>query len=76
MSGVRGRAGRVPAALDEIAAAHDVPVAMVALARLAAQPTVVAPIASARTVELPALTGVGELTLSDTGVGRLTRASD
>jgi aryl-alcohol dehydrogenase-like predicted oxidoreductase len=70
----RGR--RVLDALDEIAAAHDVPVATVALAWLAAQPTVVAPIASARTVEqLPALIGVGELTLTEAEVGRLTEAS-
>jgi len=38
-------------ALDSVAAAHDVTVAAVALAWLRAQPTVVAPIASARTVE-------------------------
>ncbi|MET9526503.1 aldo/keto reductase [Streptomyces coeruleorubidus] len=70
----RGR--RVLDALDEIAAAHDVPVATVALAWLAAQPTVVAPIASARTVEqLPALIGVGELTLTEAELGRLTEAS-
>ncbi|WP_086561663.1 aldo/keto reductase [Streptomyces africanus] len=70
----RGR--RVLDALDEISAAHDVPAATVALAWLAAQPTVVAPIASARTVEqLPALLGVGELTLTDAEVGRLTEAS-
>ncbi|MEU0249423.1 aldo/keto reductase [Streptomyces sp. NPDC006235] len=70
----RGR--RVLDALDGIAAAHDVPVATVALAWLAAQPTVVAPIASARTVEqLPALIGVGELTLTEAEVGRLTEAS-
>jgi aryl-alcohol dehydrogenase-like predicted oxidoreductase len=37
--------------LDEISAAHGVPVAAVSLAWLAAQPTVAAPIASARTVE-------------------------
>jgi aryl-alcohol dehydrogenase (NADP+) len=37
--------------LDEVAAAHRVPVAAVSLAWLAAQPTVAAPIASARTVE-------------------------
>ncbi len=54
----RGR--RVLAALDEVAAAHDVSLAAVALAWLAAQPTVAAPIASARTTEqltglLPAL---------------------
>ncbi|MER7408201.1 aldo/keto reductase [Streptomyces sp. NPDC000070] len=71
----RGR--RVLDALDEIAAAHDVPVATVALAWLAAQPTVAAPIASARTVEqLPALVGVGELTLTEAEIGRLTEASE
>ncbi|MGW2171067.1 aldo/keto reductase [Streptomyces sp. NPDC001705] len=70
----RGR--RVLAALDEIAGAHDAPVATVALAWLAAQPTVAAPIASARTVEqLPALLGVAELSLADDEVARLTRAS-
>jgi aryl-alcohol dehydrogenase (NADP+) len=37
--------------LDEIAADRDVPVAAVALAWLAAQPTVVAPVASARSPE-------------------------
>jgi aryl-alcohol dehydrogenase-like predicted oxidoreductase len=47
--------------LDEIAAGHQVPVASVALAWLTGQPTVTAPIASARTPEqlealLPALT--------------------
>ncbi|MZE67849.1 aldo/keto reductase, partial [Streptomyces sp. SID5789] len=43
---------------------------------LAAQPTVAAPIASARTVEqLPALLGVAELSLTDDEVARLTRAS-
>ncbi len=55
----RGRA--VLAGLDEIAAGHEVPVSAVALAWLAAQPTVTAPIASARSTEqlagqLPALT--------------------
>ncbi|TCK20387.1 aldo/keto reductase [Pseudonocardia endophytica] len=45
----RGRS--VLAGLDEIAAGHEVPVPAVALAWLAAQPTVTAPIASARTVE-------------------------
>ncbi len=45
------RGGRVLAALDEIAEAHEAEVATVALAWLAAQPTVAAPIASARTVE-------------------------
>jgi aryl-alcohol dehydrogenase-like predicted oxidoreductase len=42
---------RTLAALDGIAAAHDVAVAAVALAWLADQPTVTAPIASARTPE-------------------------
>ncbi|MER6423205.1 aldo/keto reductase [Streptomyces sp. NPDC001137] len=70
------RGQRVLTALDEIAQAHDAPVATVALAWLAAQPTVAAPIASARTVEqLPALLAVGELTLTDTEVARLTEAS-
>ncbi|MFD5217516.1 aldo/keto reductase [Streptomyces tendae] len=70
----RGR--RVLAVLDEIAAAHEAPVATVALAWLAARPTVAAPIASARTVEqLPALLGVAELRLTEDEVGRLTQAS-
>ncbi|MCX4973295.1 aldo/keto reductase [Streptomyces sp. NBC_00620] len=67
---------RVLAALDEAAQAHDVPVATVALAWLAAQPTVAAPIASARVVEqLPALVGVADLVLTDAELGRLTEAS-
>ena len=45
------RGVRVLAALDGIAKAHDTPVAAVSLAWLLAQPTVVAPIASARTVD-------------------------
>ncbi|MES5825131.1 aldo/keto reductase [Streptomyces sp. RG80] len=70
----RGRA--VLAALDDIAEAHRVPVATVALAWLAAQPTVAAPIASARTVEqLPALVKVAEVRLTDDEVTRLTEAS-
>ncbi|MFJ6743190.1 aldo/keto reductase [Streptomyces sp. NPDC091279] len=70
----RGR--RVLTALDEIAAAHDAEVATVALAWLAAQPTVAAPIASARTVEqLPALLAVAELTLTEGELRRLTEAS-
>ncbi|MFF5252249.1 aldo/keto reductase [Streptomyces leeuwenhoekii] len=70
------RGQRVLTALDEIAQAHDAPVATVALAWLAAQPTVAAPIASARTVEqLPALLGVAELTLTPEELDRLTQAS-
>jgi aryl-alcohol dehydrogenase (NADP+) len=45
------RGFRVLAALDEVAAARDVPVTAVSIAWLAAQPTVTAPLASARTVE-------------------------
>jgi aryl-alcohol dehydrogenase (NADP+) len=45
------RGSRVLAALDEVAAAHDAPVTAVSIAWLAAQPTVTAPLASARTVE-------------------------
>ncbi|MGW1268545.1 aldo/keto reductase [Streptomyces sp. NPDC002491] len=70
----RGRS--VLTALDEIARAHDTQVATVALAWLAAQPTVAAPIASARTVEqLPALLGVADLELTEAEVARLTQAS-
>ena len=55
------RAPGVLAVLDEIAAGHETTQAAIALAWLAAQPTVTAPIASARTVEqlagiLPMLT--------------------
>ncbi|MFJ9743093.1 aldo/keto reductase [Streptomyces sp. NPDC101166] len=70
----RGR--RVLVALDEVARAHDAEVATVALAWLAAQPTVAAPIASARTVDqLPALLAVGGLELTEAEVARLTEAS-
>ncbi|WP_329252947.1 aldo/keto reductase [Streptomyces sp. NBC_01478] len=70
----RGR--KVLTALDEVARAHDAPVATVALAWLAARPTVAAPIASARTVDqLPALLAVAELELTDTEIAKLTDAS-
>ncbi|MFF4350676.1 aldo/keto reductase [Streptomyces sp. NPDC001530] len=70
----RGR--KVLAALDEVAQAHDAPIATVALAWLAAQPTVAAPIASARTVEqLPALLGVADLALTAAELTKLTEAS-
>ncbi|MFE7318077.1 aldo/keto reductase [Streptomyces sp. NPDC057555] len=70
----RGR--RVLAALDTVAAAHGAEPSTVALAWLAAQPTVAAPIASARTVaQLPALLAVDELTLTDAEVALLTEAS-
>ncbi|MGW7170923.1 aldo/keto reductase [Streptomyces sp. NPDC054884] len=70
----RGRS--VLAALDEIARANDAQPATVALAWLAAQPTVAAPIASARTVEqLPALLAVADLELTEAEITRLTQAS-
>ncbi|MCE3030630.1 aldo/keto reductase [Streptomyces sp. CMSTAAHL-2] len=70
------RGQKVLAALDEIAAAHDAAHATVALAWLAAQPTVTAPIASARALEqLPPLLAVGDLKLTDDELKRLTDAS-
>jgi aryl-alcohol dehydrogenase-like predicted oxidoreductase len=72
-----GRGQKVLTALDEVARAHDAEVATVALAWLAAQPTVLAPIASARTVEqLPALLKVAELRLTDEELQKLTEASE
>jgi aryl-alcohol dehydrogenase-like predicted oxidoreductase len=70
----RGRA--VLAVLDEIAAGHEVPVPAVALAWLAAQPTVAAPIASARTPEqLADLLPVLDLELTDDEVRLLSQVS-
>src|SRR6202035_2402193 len=67
---------KVLATLDEIASAHNAAIATVALAWLAAQPTVVAPIASARTTEqLPELLSVSEVRLSDAELSRLNEAS-
>ncbi len=63
-------------ALDEIAAAHDAPVAAVALAWLLAQPTVLAPIASATSTEqLAQLLACAELELSPAALDRLSAAS-
>ncbi|OAR23941.1 alcohol dehydrogenase [Streptomyces sp. ERV7] len=70
------RGTKVLAALDRIAAAHEAEPASIALAWLAAQPTVVAPIASARTVEqLPALLAVADLELTDAELSELKTAS-
>jgi aryl-alcohol dehydrogenase-like predicted oxidoreductase len=67
---------RVLAALDEVASTHNAAVATIALAWLAAQPTVIAPIASARTTEqLPDLLSVSEVRLSDLEIRRLNEAS-
>jgi len=66
----------VLAALDDVAATHGVPVAAVALAWLAAQPTVVAPLASARSVDqLAELLPTLSLTLTDAEVAELSAAS-
>ncbi|MFT2019569.1 aldo/keto reductase [Streptomyces sp. 796.1] len=74
LTGERGP--RVLAALDEVAAAHRVEVSTVALAWLAAQPTVVAPIASARTPEqLPPLLAVADLELTPAELAALDEAS-
>ncbi|HEV7183001.1 MAG TPA: aldo/keto reductase [Leifsonia sp.] len=71
----RGRA--VLAALDDVAAAHSASVASVALAWLAAQPTVVAPIASARTLDqLPDLLASVSLELTPAELEALADASE
>jgi aryl-alcohol dehydrogenase-like predicted oxidoreductase len=70
------RGDRVLTALDEVAGAHGVPVAAVALRWLADQETVVAPLASARTVEqLADLLHMQDLVLTDEQRQRLTDAS-
>ncbi|MER6160565.1 aldo/keto reductase [Streptomyces sp. NPDC001868] len=67
---------RVLTALDEIAESRGAAHATVALAWLAAQPTVAAPIASARTLDqLPALLAVADLTLTPEELDKLTTAS-
>jgi aryl-alcohol dehydrogenase-like predicted oxidoreductase len=70
------RGPKVLDALDKVAAEHGVEPATVALAWVAAQPTVAAPIASARTVEqLPALLAVADLELTADEVAALTAAA-
>jgi aryl-alcohol dehydrogenase-like predicted oxidoreductase len=70
------RGERVLAALDEVAAERAAPVAAVALAWLSAQPGVVAPIASARSVEqLEALLPAVGIKLTDEELATLTEAS-
>ncbi|MFC7656330.1 aldo/keto reductase [Pseudonocardia benzenivorans] len=70
----RGR--RVLTVLDEIAAGHGVPVASVALGWLAAQPTVAAPIASARTTaQLAELLPMLDLKLTDDEIRLLSHVS-
>ncbi|MFI0941585.1 aldo/keto reductase [Streptomyces sp. NPDC021020] len=70
------RGNRVLAALERTAAAHGAHPASVALAWLAAQPGVVAPIASARVPgQLPPLLAFPELRLTDAEIDALTEAS-
>ncbi|QKW37624.1 aldo/keto reductase [Actinomadura sp. NAK00032] len=70
------RGQRVLAALDIVAGEQGAAVATVALAWLAAQPTVAAPIASARTLDqLPPLVEAARTTLTDDQLKRLTEAS-
>ncbi|MFH8344642.1 aldo/keto reductase [Streptomyces sp. NPDC018045] len=70
----RGR--KVLAALDTVASAHQAEHATVALAWLTAQPTVAAPIASARTVDqLPALMAAADLHLTNDDLALLNEAS-
>jgi aryl-alcohol dehydrogenase-like predicted oxidoreductase len=67
---------KVLQALDEVASSHNAAVATIALAWLAAQPTVVAPIASARTTEqLPDLLHVSQAQLSEEEIRKLSAAS-
>ena len=67
---------RVVELLDEIAHDHDTEIASIALAWLRRQPTVVAPIASARTPEqLTSLTESTRIELSDDELARLGDAS-
>jgi aryl-alcohol dehydrogenase-like predicted oxidoreductase len=67
---------KILAALDQVATAHNEAVATIALAWLAAQPTVVAPIASARTTEqLPELLRVADVRLSSADLQVLNGAS-
>jgi aryl-alcohol dehydrogenase-like predicted oxidoreductase len=70
------RGDRVLGALAQVADAHGVPIAAVALRWLADQPTVVAPIASARSVEqLADLLPMQDLELADDELQVLTDAS-
>jgi hypothetical protein len=73
---VEGRGPAVLAVLDEIAAESGATKAQIALAWVAAQPAVVAPIASARTLDqLEELLGAMELELSPAQLERLDEVS-
>ncbi|MGO4298715.1 aldo/keto reductase [Leifsonia sp. RAF41] len=74
---LNGTGRSVLAALDDVAAAHDASVASVALAWLAAQPTITAPIASARTTDqLPDLLASVSLELTADDLQALDGASE
>ena len=61
------------ARMDELSAAHSATVTQVALAWLAAQPGIIAPIASATTVDqLEELLGAARVTLTDDELARLS----
>jgi len=67
---------KVLAALDEVAAEQNAPIASIALGWLAAQPTVVAPIASARELsQLGAIMRSAEIRLTGAQIQKLSDAS-
>ncbi|WP_031466663.1 aldo/keto reductase [Sciscionella sediminilitoris] len=70
------RGNRVLDALDEVAAEHGCTPTAIALAWLRAQPSITAPIASARNLEqLPELLRSTRITLTETQLDQLTKAS-
>lgn len=70
------RGQRVLRALDRVATAHGASHATIALSWLLAQPSVTAPIASARKPDqLPALLAIGDVRLTDEEIAELTEAS-
>ena len=67
---------KVLAAMDTVAAAHGVSLTTIALAWVAAQPTIATPIASARVVsQLPDLLAMASITLSESELRQLDEAS-
>jgi aryl-alcohol dehydrogenase-like predicted oxidoreductase len=71
-----GRGVAVLEALDDVAERHAMPVAAIALAWLSAQPTVAAPIASARsTAQLTELLPMAQLELDEAELALLDRAA-
>lgn len=76
MAYLNDKGRKVLGALDQIASARKEAAATIALAWLAAQPTVVAPVASARTPEqLPPLLRVADVHLTKEEVAKLSAAS-